>query len=113
MDYLFEKDPVDWSKMDHEFVRWIKSLAKLKKEPIFAQNFGYKLVEHYKEVLHFEYENEHERLIALCNVSNAKGMIQIDCPEGEYHHLITNELIDIRFGQIKLSSYPILFRIKK
>ncbi len=113
MDYLFEKDPVDWKNIDDEFVSWIKALAKLKKEPIFAQNYGYKLVEHSKEVLHFEYENEQERLVALCNVSSSKGMIQIDCPEGEYHHLITNELIDIRFGQIKLSDYPMIISIKK
>lgn len=113
MDYLFEKDPVDWSKMDNEFVEWIKALAKLKKEPIFAQNYGYKIVEHAKEVFHFEYENEHDRLIAICNVSNAKGMIQINCSEGEYYHLITHEIIDIRYGQVQLKPYPIVFKISK
>ena len=40
-------------------------------------------------------------------------MITIDLPEGEYHDVITNELIDIRFGQVKLSDYPMILSIKK
>lgn len=113
MDYLFEKDPVDFSKIDQELVYWIKSLSTLKKNNIFAQSYGYKLVNHSVEVLHFEYENEEERLIAICNVSSSKGMITIDLPEGEYHDVITNELIDIRFGQVKLFEYPMILLIKK
>jgi len=113
MSYLFEKDPVDFSKIDQELVDWIKSLSTLKKHKIFAQNYGYKLVNHPVDVLHFEYENEEERLIAICNISHSKGMITIDLPEGEYHDVITNELIDIRFGQVKLSNYPMILSIKK
>jgi glycosidase len=113
MSYLFEKDPVDFTKMDSEIVFWIKSLANLKKKPIFAQNYGYKIVSHQVDILHFEYENNEERFIAICNISNSKGMILVDIPEGEYRNLITNELIDVRFNQIELSNYPILFSIKK
>jgi hypothetical protein len=113
MSYLFEKDPVDFSKIDQELVYWIKSLSTLKKHKIFAQNYGYKLVNHPVDVLHFEYENEEERLIAICNVSSSKGMITIDLPEGEYHDVISKELIDIRFGQVKLSNYPMILSIKK
>lgn len=113
MSYLFEKDPIDLLEPDVEFVQWIKALSKLKKEPVFAQDYGYKIVSHPVDILHFEYENTEERLIALCNVSQTKGMIHLDCPEGEYHNLITNELIDLRFNQIELSEYPIIFRIKK
>ena len=113
MDYLFEKDPVDFSKIDQELVDWIKSLSTLKKHKIFAQNYGYKLVNHPVDVLHFEYENEVERLIAICNVSSSKGMITIDLPEGEYHDVITNEFVDVRFGQVKLSNYPMILSIKK
>lgn len=113
MDYLFEKDPVDFSKIDDQIVYWIKTLSKLKKRRIFAQNYGYKLVSHPVDILHFEYENEEERLISICNISHAKGMIFIDLPEGEYRDLISNELIDVRFGQLKLSDYPMIISIKK
>ena len=113
MDYLFEKDPVDFSKIDKDVVYWIKSLSKLKKRAIMAQNYGYKLINHPVEILHFEYENEHERFIAICNVSQAKGMIRLDLPEGEYHDFLTNNLIDVRYGQVKLSEYPMFISIKK
>ena len=113
MSYLFEKDPVDFANIDNEIVYWLKSLSNLKKNSIFSQDYGYKLVSHPVEVLHFEYENNEERLIAICNISNSKGMIQIDLPEGEYRNSITNELIDVRFGQLQLTPTPIIFSIKK
>jgi len=113
MDYLFEKDPVDFSKIDNELVYWIQSLSKLKKREIMAQDYGYKLVNHPVDILHFEYENEHERFIAICNVSQHKGLIRLDLPEGEYHDFLTNDVIDVRFGQVKLSEYPMFLSIKK
>ncbi len=113
MDYLFEKDPVDFSKIDKDVVYWIKSLSKLKKREIMAQKYGYKLVNHPVDILHFEYENDHERFIAICNISHHKGMIRLDLPEGVYHDLLTNDSIDVRFGQVKLSDYPMFISIQK
>ena len=46
-------------------------------------------------------------------VSQAKGMIRLDLPEGEYHDFLTNNLIDVRYGQVKLSEYPMFISIKK
>ena len=111
LSFLFEKDPVDWSKIDPEFVDWITKLAKFKKQKIFAQNAGYKLIDHPKDVIHIEYQNEEERLVILCNISRSKGMIRIDCEEGVYKHLITGEDVDIRHGQVMLGDYPIIFKI--
>ena len=111
LSQLFDKDPVDWTKIDPEFVDWITALAKLKKEPIFAQNAGYKLIDHPKDIIHIEYTNGLERLVILCNVSHSTGMVRIDCEEGVYKHLITGDSIDIRHGQVMLRDTPIIFKV--
>ena len=90
---------------------WITKLAKLKKQKIFAQNAGYKLIDHPKDVIHIEYQNKEERLVILCNISRSKGMVRIECEEGVYKHLITGEDVDIRHGQVMLGDYPIIFKI--
>ena len=108
---LFEKDPVDWSKIDNELVFWIQELAKLKKDPLFAQNKGYKIVSHKEDVLHFEYENAEKIMVGLFNVGNEIGILQIALPDGEYTHLITGKKVAILSGTIALSDRPILFSI--
>ncbi len=110
---LFEKDPIDWTKIDLELVFWIKGLARLKKDPIFAQNKGYKIVSHMEDVLHFEFENEDKIMVGLLNVGNAKGIMSIQLPDGEYTHLITDKKIEILHGTIALSDRPVLFTIFK
>lgn len=110
---LFEKDPVDWSKIDDELVYWIKSLAKLKKESIFSQNKGYKIVSHKEDVLHFEYENQEKIVIGIFNVGNETGIMSIRLPDGIYTHLITQEKVEIMHGTIVFSDRPVLFALPK
>ena len=113
MPYLFEKDPVDWTRMDEERVFWLRALAHMKQADIFAQGKGYRIMSHPQDVLHFEYENETERRIGIFNVGQATGVIEVDLPEGIYPHDITQEAIEVRFNLLKLGSYPLLFTIKK
>lgn len=113
MSYLFEKDPVDWSLMDEDLIMWIKALAKMKQDPIFAQDYGYSIHTHPQEVLHFEYENEFERRIGIFNVGQAEGVMEINVPEGLYQHDITQKPIEVRFNILQLSKEPIIFTIKK
>jgi len=113
MSFLFEKDPIDWSVMDDDLIRWIQALANLKHAPIFAQDYGYSVISHPQDVLHFEYENEFERRIGIFNVGQVEGVIEIVAPEGMYQHDITSSSIEIRFSVIQLSKEPILFTIKK
>jgi glycosidase len=110
---LFEKDPVDWSKIDKDLVTWIQGLAKMKKDAIFSQNRGYKIVSHVQDVLHFEYENEEKIVVGLMNVGSASGVMEIQLPDGVYTHLITGESIAIKQGTIALSDRPVLFAIPK
>ena len=113
MPYLFEKDPVDWSLLDPKRVMWIQALAQLKRDPIFAQDVGYHILSHPQDVLHFEYETVHERLIGIFNVGQVKGAMEVSFPEGVYRDEITKAIHEVRFGMIALSLEPMIFRIKK
>ena len=110
---LFEKDPVDWTKLDPEMVKWIQGLAKMKKDPIFAQDDHYRVVSHTKDILHFEYDNKDEIRVGIFNVGDEKGVINTKLPEGIYTHCITGEPVEIRHGVISLTNRPIIFSIPK
>ncbi|MGB7595557.1 MAG: hypothetical protein WBL80_08325, partial [Erysipelotrichaceae bacterium] len=98
---------------DNERVFWIRGLAKMKKDEIFAQNRGYKIVSHDKDVLHFEYENEDKIVVGLMNVGNETGKMEIQLPDGIYMHLVTGKEVKIEHGKIALSDKPVLFTIPK
>jgi glycosidase len=110
---LFEKDPVDWTKLDPEMVALIKALAKMKKDPIFAQDDHYKIISHTKDVLHFEYENESEIRVGIFNVGLETGVINVNLPEGVYTHSLTNKPVEIRHGVLSLINRPLIFSIPK
>jgi len=110
---LFEKDPVDWTKLDPEMVKLIKALAKMKKDPIFAQDDHYKVISHKKDILHFEYENKEEIRVGIFNVGSETGVINVNLPEGIYTHSLTKEQVEIRHGVLSLSNRPIIFSIPK
>jgi len=88
-------------------------LAKMKKDPIFAQNKGYKIVSHVEDVLHFEYENDERIVVGILNVGNVSGVMNVSLPDGSYPHLITSKPIHINHGSIALSDRPILFQVPK
>jgi glycosidase len=110
---LFEKDPMDWTKLDPEMVALIKALSKMKKDPIFAQDDHYKIISHKKDVLHFEYENKQEIRVGIFNVGLETGVINVNLPEGIYTHSLTGESVEIRHGVLSLSNRPIIFSIPK
>ncbi len=110
---LFEKDPLHWDELNQEMVFWITGLAKMKKDPIFAENTAYRIISHKQDILHFEYENDDEIRVGIFNVGLAKGVLNVELPEGIYAHNITKEPIEVRFGTLVVSDLPILFTIKK
>lgn len=113
LNYLFEKDPVDFKKIKPEWVKMIKHLATLKKDPIFAQDTGYKIVSHKQDVLHFEYHNDKEIRVGIFNVGAQRGMLTVDLPEGTYVDYLAQQNFEIRFGTIPLMDHPLIFSIHK
>lgn len=111
--YLFEKDPVDFSQIKPSWVSMIQKLAKMKKEAIFAQDTGYKIVSHIQDVLHFEYHNAEEIRVGIFNVGAQRGMLKVDLPEGVYTDYLTQEKFEVRFGTIPLMDHPLIFSISK
>lgn len=111
LNLLFEKDPIDFSKIKPDWVDLIKKLAKMKKEPIFAQDHGYKIVSHSKDVIHLEYHTEDEIRVGIFNVGANRGILTVDLPEGKYINQLTGKEFMLRFGSVELMDYPLVFSI--
>lgn len=111
INMLFEKDPIDFKHIKKDWVQLIQKLAQLKKDPIMAQDKGYKIVSHDKDVLHFEYHNENEIRVGIFNVGANRGVLEVDLPEGVYKNLVNDESFEVRFQTIPLMDTPLIFSI--
>lgn len=108
---LFEKDPINFKHIKKDWVELIQKCALLKKDPIMAQDSGYKIVSHKEDVLHFEYHSDQEIRVGLFNVGALRGVLEVDLPEGVYTNLIDGKNIEIRFQTIPLMDVPLIFSI--
>lgn len=108
---LFEKDPIDFSLIKRDWVDLIKTLAHLKKDAIFAQDSGYKIVSHVQDVLHFEYHSDTEIRVGIFNVGANRGVLEVELPEGVYTNMVNGETFEIRFSSIPLMNIPLIFSI--
>lgn len=111
LNMLFEKDPIDFKHIKKDWVDLIKKCAEIKKEAIFAQDSGYKIVSHKEDVLHFEYHSDKEIKVGIFNVGANRGTLEVNLPEGIYTNQITNEKIEIRFQTVPLLDVPLIFSI--
>ena len=111
LNMLFEKDPIDFKHIKKDWVDLIKKLAQLKKDPIMAQDSGYKIVSHTKDVLHFEYHSEKEIRVGIFNVGANRGVLVVDLPEGTYTNLVNGESFEVRFQTIPLMETPLIFSV--
>ena len=108
---LFEKDPINFKQIKKDWVELIQKCALLKKDPIMAQDSGYKIVSHKEDVLHFEYHSNQEIRVGLFNVGAHRGVLEVDLPEGVYTNLIDGKNFEIRFQTIPFMDVPLIFSI--
>lgn len=105
---LFDKDPVDWSKIDDQWVEQIKRLVSIKKLAIMSEYQRYDVYQQDKEVLHIEYKKDHNILCAICNVGADMGKIKVNLTDGTYKNLFNDQQITIKEGFVELSKDPII-----
>lgn len=105
---LFDKDPVDWAKLDKEFTQQIKNLIKIKKLPIVSEYTKYRVIDDGLDILHIEYHKNDERLIFLCNVSQVRDDVKIDFPSGEHINLFDGKTVRVAEGFVRLTKNPII-----
>jgi cyclomaltodextrinase / maltogenic alpha-amylase / neopullulanase len=105
---LFEKDPIDWTKINHDWVKELKTLIALKKRPIFSQYSFYEVVDQQTDVLFIKYEKDEEILISLCNVGLVKKDIQVPLEDGDYLNEFNQKTITVRNHMLSCDDDPII-----
>lgn len=111
LNLLFEKDPIDLTKIKEDWVAMIKKLAQMKKDPLFAQDSGYKIVSHTQDVIHLEYHTADEIRVGIFNVGANRGILTVDLPEGTYVDYLTGKSFLLRFSSIELMDHPLIFSV--
>ena len=105
---LFDKDPIDWTKTDEQWVDQLKRLIDIKKRSIFSNYKLYRVERHELDILAITYTNEAETFIALCNVSQIKDDVKVELEDGTYINEFDGSHVKVSSGRIRLSSKPII-----
>lgn len=107
---LFYKDMVNWKEMNDEFTNFLKKLGSIKKNLPFD---GYYKVGDWDRdgLIYITYETQSKITVGVFNVENVMGERDINIPEGDYKNLISDDIISIRNGKIKLENKPMIFEV--
>ncbi len=108
---LFEKDLINWYR-DKDYGNFIKMLAKIKQENIFAIG-RYEILESQKQgIIEARYSYKDEKLIGIFNIERKIGEYNLNIKDGQYINLIDEKVIEIKNGKIKLIKGPIIIKYK-
>lgn len=111
---LFDIDKVDWSRYNEAGIADLMSqLARLKKDNIMRDGF-YKIeLGDVLDSVCLSYESEKEKRMAIFNFSLKSGEISVEVADGEYKNLLTNKVILVKEGKVRLTAEPIVFDMNK
>ncbi len=105
---LFNRDPIDWTKFDKEWIEQLKTLIYLKKQPIFSEYTKYDVYDHQCEVLHIEYSSETTTLVALCNVGQVNEKISVALNDGTYLNHFNQKEVVVKNNKLQSDVDPII-----
>ncbi|MDO4499656.1 MAG: alpha-amylase family glycosyl hydrolase [Erysipelotrichaceae bacterium] len=111
MPDFFEKDDVDWTKLDKEHVLFIKKLNELKKAMFNDDDYIDITYEGDKAIV-FKQKNKEEEYIGIFNVNMTNEILDIKLETGTYLNLIDNTDIEIRDNKYQLDNRPVLIKRK-
>ncbi|MFK5883147.1 MAG: alpha-amylase family glycosyl hydrolase [Candidatus Izemoplasma sp.] len=106
---LFDKDPFKWTGKDISPL--VTKLALITKTKIFS--FGtYEITVKNKDIFYASYSYEGEIVVGIFNLSKCTGKVHVDLPEGQYLNLIDDKYYAVIGSMLKLSSKPLILKIK-
>lgn len=105
---LFDKDIIDWTKFDAEWIEEIKRLSALKKMDIFSHYDHYQVIEHDFDVLHIEYKQKGNRCIVLCNVGQTNEKVKVPLENGTYINQFNLEEVIVNNNYLHSHRDPII-----
>lgn len=102
---LFNKDLVNWKGPN--LSKDILTLNKICKQDIRAYGgYDIKLID--KDVYIGEYRYKDHLLIGIFNVGLEKGVIKLALKDGQYKNCLTQEMLDVKDGQLACIDDPII-----
>lgn len=105
---LFEKDVVSFQLKDKEYYDYIKKLIYLKKQPAFLKYIDFKYNNGDDTTIDLSFlDVDSKQLHGLFNLSGKDHLYTIK--NGKYLDLISNEIIEIKTNEIKLTM-PVLLK---
>lgn len=105
---LFNRDPIDWTKFDKEWIEQLKNLNYLKKQPIFSEFSEYEVYDHDNELLHIEYKNDNTTVVVLCNVGQIEDSIKVSLSDGIYMNRYNQKEVVVKNNQLQSDIDPII-----
>jgi len=107
---LFDRDPVIRKADISDFIR---TLAKLKKRPVFATGIHEILIPETDGVAVVKLHDAKETFIGVFNVGLAAGSIPVPLADGRYRNVLGGKAVKIEAGSVTLAHEPIVVRLKK
>lgn len=106
---LLDKDKVNWSGMNEDFIKYLKALSKIKKQEIVSKGFYHINIIEDKEVIYAEYLLGEKKLIGIFNVGREEGYLDVDFGNGVYKNLIDESIVEVKNNKIKLEDKALIF----
>lgn len=110
---LFEIDEVNWEKYNEgKIVNIIQTLAKLKKDEIFATGL-WKASDLNEDTALLSFENKIKKIMGIFQLKENKNLVKLDLPDGKYLNLLNNQEIEIKNNLLLTNNYPVIIQITK
>ena len=107
---LFDKDVMNQNGNISDF---IKKLAKLKKQSIFAKGVFHVHIPETDGVAYLTVENDNLMIHGIFNVGQVEGSLNVNLDDGNYRNYLTGKIVHVNQQMVTLTNDPIIIRVKK
>lgn len=104
---LFNKDPINW-KTGRDQSEFLKTLAKLKRDPIFSEG-SYTLTALPQDVLLATYEQAGRHVVGLFSLRGQSALLNLPVPNGTYVNLLGGQAVEVYENQLAVCAEPVIF----
>ncbi len=107
---LFDRDPVVRKADISDFIR---TLARLKKRPVFATGKYQITIPAIDGVAITSFENTREKYVGIFNLGLASGSVAVPLPDGKHRNVLGGKRVEVTNGAVVLTAAPVIVKITK
>lgn len=108
---LFDRDPVDWSKLDRSYMKYLKHLNTVRSR--FLGEVSLAVLAENPQALSLTEYSGRRCWYGLFNVLGKKGALKAGVRDGEYRNLIDGSTVTVADGRIRAAACPVFLSVKK